>query len=249
MKKQLRAFVLALALVVAPALAGAQSLSYTSGQNVSPAYEGWEKDADGTKYFLFGYMNRNWDEEIDVPVGPDNGFIAWRRRPGAADALPAAPQPVRVPRQGAGQLHGEGRTGLDAHDPRRHREGLRDAPPGLHRRRCGEGVGDRRARRRLEQPRSSREQATGREGGRAEDAHREGRPAAHHRHDGHRRRHSEASRSGPFRRCGVQGRRAWSDEAAPATPPPPEAPLAATSPCCRRPESPSARTSACTCRG
>ena len=30
--------------------------------------------ADGTKYFLFGYMNRNWEEEIDVPVGPDNGF-------------------------------------------------------------------------------------------------------------------------------------------------------------------------------
>ena len=28
--------------------AGAQSLSYTSGQNISPAYEGWEEDADGT---------------------------------------------------------------------------------------------------------------------------------------------------------------------------------------------------------
>jgi hypothetical protein len=52
----------------------AQSLSYTKGQNVAPAYEGWEQTADGTKYFLFGYMNRNWEEEIDVPVGPDNGF-------------------------------------------------------------------------------------------------------------------------------------------------------------------------------
>ena len=52
----------------------AQSLSYTKGQNVAPAYEGWEQDADGTKYFLFGYMNRNWVEEIDVPVGPENGF-------------------------------------------------------------------------------------------------------------------------------------------------------------------------------
>jgi plastocyanin len=52
----------------------AQSLSYTKGQNVAPAYEGWEQAADGTKYFLFGYMNRNWEEEIDVPVGPDNGF-------------------------------------------------------------------------------------------------------------------------------------------------------------------------------
>jgi hypothetical protein len=54
--------------------AGAQSLSYTKGQNVAPAYEGWEQAPDGTRYFLFGYMNRNWEEEIDVPVGPDNGF-------------------------------------------------------------------------------------------------------------------------------------------------------------------------------
>ena len=51
-----------------------QSLSYTKGQNVAPAYEGWEQAADGTKYFLFGYMNRNWEEEIDVPIGADNGF-------------------------------------------------------------------------------------------------------------------------------------------------------------------------------
>jgi hypothetical protein len=64
----------ALALVVAPALASAQSLSYNSGQNVAPGYEGWEEDADGTKYFLFGYMNRNWEEELDVPVGAANGF-------------------------------------------------------------------------------------------------------------------------------------------------------------------------------
>lgn len=52
----------------------AQSLSYSSGQNVSPAYEGWEEDATGARYFVFGYMNRNWQEELDVPVGPDNSF-------------------------------------------------------------------------------------------------------------------------------------------------------------------------------
>jgi len=52
----------------------AQSLSYTSGQPVSPAFEGWEADADGTRYFVFGYMNKNWEEEPDVPVGPANGF-------------------------------------------------------------------------------------------------------------------------------------------------------------------------------
>ncbi len=52
----------------------AQSLSYTSGQNVSPAFEGWEEEADGSRYFVFGYMNRNWKEEVDVPLGPENGF-------------------------------------------------------------------------------------------------------------------------------------------------------------------------------
>jgi hypothetical protein len=71
-------FVLAAAaLVVALGHTGhAQSLSYQSGQNVSPAYEGWETGADGSQYFVFGYMNNNWEEEIDVPVGPDNSFDA-----------------------------------------------------------------------------------------------------------------------------------------------------------------------------
>ncbi len=66
--------VLILSALTLRADAGAQSLSYTKGQNVAPAYEGWEQASDGSKYFLFGYMNRNWEEEIDVPVGPDNSF-------------------------------------------------------------------------------------------------------------------------------------------------------------------------------
>ncbi len=51
---------------------GAQS--YSRGQNASPAFEGWELNEDGSFNFLFGYMNRNWDEEIDVPIGPDNNI-------------------------------------------------------------------------------------------------------------------------------------------------------------------------------
>ena len=58
----------------------AQSLSYTSGQIVSPAYEGWEQDPDGSRYFVFGYMNKNWEEELDVPIGAANSFA-----PGDAD--------------------------------------------------------------------------------------------------------------------------------------------------------------------
>jgi hypothetical protein len=56
-------------LLIATSAGAAQSLTYSRGQNVSPAYEGWEIGADGQKYFVFGYMNRNWEEEIDVPIG------------------------------------------------------------------------------------------------------------------------------------------------------------------------------------
>ena len=65
--------------VVFLALALTQSLTYSRGQNISPAYEGWEI-SEGSRYFVFGYMNRNWEEEIDIPVGPDNSFNV-----GAAD--------------------------------------------------------------------------------------------------------------------------------------------------------------------
>jgi autonomous glycyl radical cofactor GrcA len=68
------ALLAAAALAIATSVATGQSLSYASGQNISPAYEGWEQMPDGSRYFLFGYMNRNWEEEIDVPIGPDNNF-------------------------------------------------------------------------------------------------------------------------------------------------------------------------------
>ena len=63
-----------LSTVLLAALALLQSLTYSKGQNISPAYEGWEQLADGSRYFVFGYMNRNWEEEIDVPIGPENSF-------------------------------------------------------------------------------------------------------------------------------------------------------------------------------
>lgn len=63
------------------ALSGpARAQSYASGQPVWPAFEGWEKNADGTFNLVFGYMNDNWQEELDVPIGPDNSFS-----PGPAD--------------------------------------------------------------------------------------------------------------------------------------------------------------------
>ena len=50
------------------------SQSYSSGQPVWPAFEGWEKNDDGSFNFVFGYMNDNWREELDVPIGPDNNI-------------------------------------------------------------------------------------------------------------------------------------------------------------------------------
>jgi hypothetical protein len=61
------------ALLVGAAGVDAQA-SYQVGQDMSPAYEGWEENPDGTFSLVFGYMNRNWAEEVDVPVGDDNFF-------------------------------------------------------------------------------------------------------------------------------------------------------------------------------
>ncbi len=78
---------LAAALVLAaPARSSAQlgqqigQIRHNSGQNVVPVFEGWERNPDGTFNLLFGYMNRNYAEEPEIPIGPDNNFS-----PGPAD--------------------------------------------------------------------------------------------------------------------------------------------------------------------
>lgn len=60
--------------VLAYQTANTQMLSYSRGQTVSPAFEGWEKNDDGSFNMMFGYMNRNWEEEVDVPIGAENSF-------------------------------------------------------------------------------------------------------------------------------------------------------------------------------
>lgn len=42
------------------------------GQDVSPTFEGWQHNPDGTYSFYFGYLNRNAAEAITIPIGPDN---------------------------------------------------------------------------------------------------------------------------------------------------------------------------------
>ena len=44
------------------------------GQNVQPFYEGWQRLPDGHTAMWFGYLNRNFQEQVDVPVGENNKF-------------------------------------------------------------------------------------------------------------------------------------------------------------------------------
>jgi hypothetical protein len=60
----------------------AQELSYLKGQSIAAAYEGWVERPDGSRAFLFGYFNRNWEETPDIPVGPANFFAPGPRDQG-----------------------------------------------------------------------------------------------------------------------------------------------------------------------
>ncbi len=51
-----------------------------AGNSITPAYEGWFKNADGSFNLLVGYFNRNLKETIDIPIGPNN-----RLEPGGPD--------------------------------------------------------------------------------------------------------------------------------------------------------------------
>jgi hypothetical protein len=78
---------LVLAAFLASAI-GAQTLpptaisqtKFNSGQDVVPSFDGWLRNSDGTFTMVFGYMNRNYEEEPLISPGPDN-----KVEPGPAD--------------------------------------------------------------------------------------------------------------------------------------------------------------------
>src|SRR5438552_3151478 len=45
------------------------------GSTVNPVFEGWYPNSDGSFSISFGYFNRNSEETVDIPIGPDN-FIS-----------------------------------------------------------------------------------------------------------------------------------------------------------------------------
>jgi len=83
MKTRSAALVCAVAIIGATAHSSAQlpssvqlgQVRHNSGDNVVPVFEGWEKNPDGSFNMVFGYMNRNYKEQPEIPVGPDN-FIS-----------------------------------------------------------------------------------------------------------------------------------------------------------------------------
>jgi len=62
------------ALLLAQPASAQMRFTYTKGQSVSPAFEGWMPNEDGSSTLYFGYMNTNWLEEFDIPPGPDNNI-------------------------------------------------------------------------------------------------------------------------------------------------------------------------------
>jgi hypothetical protein len=50
------------------------TVRHASGQGVAPVYEGFDINPDGSFNMWFGYMNRNYEEAIDLPVGASNSF-------------------------------------------------------------------------------------------------------------------------------------------------------------------------------
>ena len=69
----IRRGILAALLLIQPLVAQTR-FTYSKGQSVSPAYEGWMPNDDGSFTLYFGYMNTNWLEEFDLPIGPDNNI-------------------------------------------------------------------------------------------------------------------------------------------------------------------------------
>jgi hypothetical protein len=60
------------AMLVLGAQTGRAQIQWATGQNVAPIFEGWMRNADGSIDMIFGYLNRNWEEVLHIPVGPDN---------------------------------------------------------------------------------------------------------------------------------------------------------------------------------
>ena len=77
--KALRVAAIVSAVAVAPLVAQQSApqlvtVRHATGQGVAPVYEGFDINPDGSYNMWFGYMNRNYEEAVDLAVGPNNVF-------------------------------------------------------------------------------------------------------------------------------------------------------------------------------
>jgi len=72
----LRAVALALCGLLAAAQTPPQTYipqtKFAKGQDVVPSFDGWIRNPDGSFTMVFGYMNRNYEEELVIPAGSEN---------------------------------------------------------------------------------------------------------------------------------------------------------------------------------
>ena len=47
-------------------------LKSARGGTVTPSFEGWYRNPDGSFTLSFGYFNRNTEEVVEIPIGPNN---------------------------------------------------------------------------------------------------------------------------------------------------------------------------------
>src|SRR3989442_12930350 len=85
---------LAVLVIVCVRVGDAQTrFAYTKGQVVTPTYEGWWPNEDGSFTLFFGYFNTNWQETVELPIGADNAI-----EPGGPDhGHPTNCDPGRTP--------------------------------------------------------------------------------------------------------------------------------------------------------
>ena len=75
---------------------------YNRGQDVVPSYDGWKANPDGTLSMFFGYMNRNYEEQLDIDIAErqrhDGGAVGLLGRLGGRS------QDIAVEGEGMGEV-------------------------------------------------------------------------------------------------------------------------------------------------
>lgn len=50
-------------------------IKFASGREIVPYYEGWIRNPDDSYDLIFGYYNRNQEQELVIPAGPENSVM------------------------------------------------------------------------------------------------------------------------------------------------------------------------------